>query len=477
MAGGVGTALDREHRWPKPLRRRALRAVLWSSALWAAGSAVSASFILRYWVQDLGARGTVLAWIMALPALLGLLRMATGYLVALAGSARRLYLLASTLAYTLLGLLATLVLPWWNFDSRWPLACFVFLLTVHQVIEHIAGVGYWSWLGEVVPKRIRGRFFGLRQRVQLLVAVPVGLGMSWALDWWRRTASAASYPISWGYAGAVLAGALLFFGSLVPMWLWVPGRPAALPPAQAARNWWEPFRDRRFRHLLWFAAWFSLANGITQAAQGRLPYVLGVQLVWLSAMRTYLKLGQGALARRIGILCDRWGNRPVMVASQVLVATSVLFYCLALAGDWRWLWGGWTAWIFYVGLNVGLPSLMLKLAPEEQRAGYLGAYWATSGVVFAASSMAGGVLLDLWGAEDSWVLLRLGLEGFGLLFLLGFLLRLATAWWLWRLEEPEALSLTQLLRRLLPQRTVAPIPATAPLGPELRKEKDHRMET
>ncbi len=446
-------------RWPKSRRRRALRAVLWSGALWAAGSAVSASFILRYWVQDLGARGTVLAWIMALPAVLGVLRMATGYLVALAGSARRLYLAASLVAYGLLASLALVALPWWRLNTRWLLAWFVLVLTAHQVVEHIAGVGYWSWLGEVVPRRIRGRFFGLRQRVQLLVAVPAGLGTAWALDWWRDAARQAQWPMSWGYSAAVVAGAALFLASLVPLWLWVPGAAAALEPAQAARRWLEPLRDRRFRRLLWFAAWFSLANGITQAAQGRLPYLLGVQLVWLSAMRTYLKLGQGALARWAGALCDRWGNRPVMVAGQVLVATSMLFLCLALEGNWWWLWGGWTAWIFYVGINVGLPSLMLKLAPEEQRATYLGTYWAVSGIVFAAASMIGGVLLDTLGQQAAWVVLRLGLEAFGALFLLGFLLRLGAAWWLWRLEEPQASSLAAFLRRLLglvpPQKPVA----------------------
>ena len=445
-------------------RRRALRAVLLSSALWSGGSAVSAGFILRYWAQDLGAGGTGLAWIMALPSVLGLLRLAAPYLVALAGSARRLYLRASVAAYLLLAATVTLVLPPWAQGGAWALGWFVLLLTVHQVVEYVAGVGYWSWLGEVVPARLRGRFFGLRERIALLVSVPVALAVAKALDWWRDLALAQRLPISWGYAAAVLLGAGLFLASLVPMWLYVPCPPARISPGQAAMRWPAALQDRRFRALLYFGAWFSLANGITQAAQGRLPYVLGVELVWLSLMRMYLKLGQGALARPVGAWCDRWGNRPVMIASQVLVATSMLFYCLATAGNWWWLWGGWTAWVCYVGINVALPGVVLKLARGKENASYFATYFAVSGLVYAVSSMVGGVLLDALGERWAWVVYRWGLEAFGAMFLLGFVLRLTAALWLWRLREPGAWSWRNILRRLLALPQAANQPLKQPSG-------------
>ena len=128
-----------------------------------------------------------------------------------------------------------------------------------------------------------------------------------------------------------------------------------------------PFRDARFRRLLLFGCWFSFFNGITQSAQSYYSmHVLGISLFISLSLQTGMNLGQWGVSPWLGRLADRWGNRPVMFVSQLLVAAGMLFFAVATPEHWEWIIGAWVLWIAYAGLNLCLPNLMLKLARARQ---------------------------------------------------------------------------------------------------------------
>jgi MFS family permease len=104
--------------------------------------------------------------------------------------------------------------------------------------------------------------------------------------------------------------------------------------------------------------------------------------------------GQWAISPTLGRWADRFGNRPVMIGSLLVVATGPLFYLLATPQQWWWYFGAWVAWIAYAGLNVGLPNLMLKLSPRDCNTPYIATYYTVTGLCFAASTIGGGALLD-----------------------------------------------------------------------------------
>jgi predicted MFS family arabinose efflux permease len=125
--------------------------------------------------------------------------------------------------------------------------------------------------------------------------------------------------------------------------------------------------------------------------------VLGVALFVMLSLKTVMRLGQWMLGPRAGRLADRLGNRPVMMVSLLLVAQGPLFYFLATPEQPWWLAGAWLVWVAYVGLNVCLPNLMLKLSPGESNTPYIAAYFAVTGLCVAVSTIVGGVLFDLLG--------------------------------------------------------------------------------
>jgi MFS family permease len=144
-----------------------------------------------------------------------------------------------------------------------------------------------------------------------------------------------------------------------------------------------------------YGCWFSFFNGFTQSAQNYYPMqVLGVSLFLSLSLQTGMRLGQLGISPWIGALADRIGNRPVMIASQLVVAAGLLFFAAATPAHWSWLIGAWVLWIAYAGLNVCLPNLMLKLSPERSNSPYIAAYYAITGLCYAASTIVGGALVD-----------------------------------------------------------------------------------
>ena len=99
----------------------------------------------------------------------------------------------------------------------------------------------------------------------------------------------------------------------------------------------------------------------------------------------------------VGGLADRLGNRPVMMVSQLLVAVGLLFFAAATPEHWAWFVGAWVLWIAYAGLNVCLPNLLLKLSPERSNTPYIAAFYAVTGLCYAASTIVGGALVDQCG--------------------------------------------------------------------------------
>jgi MFS family permease len=165
---------------------------------------------------------------------------------------------------------------------------------------------------------------------------------------------------------------------------------------------WQAFIDPAYRRLLVFNFWFSVANGITATAQELYPArVLNISYEARQLLQGGLRAGQLVIAPWIGRLVDALGNRPVMVVSQAIVATGPLFF-LAATPAHRWIIvGAFVVWTAYAGLNVGLDSIKLKLAPADNNAPYVAVYHAVGDLANGAMLIAGGVIYDWLGAKTA----------------------------------------------------------------------------
>jgi MFS family permease len=304
---------------------------------------------------------------------------------------------------------------------------------------------------------VRGRFLGRRERWMLVGQnVATIVAAAFAQSWKQHVPQ----PLWIAYAITAGVGAVVMAASLLPL-LQMPAAerraaerpsptgatpPRATPPRPAREGLpWralvQPFRDGPFLRLLLFNCWFSACNGLTQTAQNLYPIrVLHISLALSLAVQTAMRGGQWAISPGLGRLADRRGNRPMMAVCLLIVALGPLCYCAATAERWQWYFGAWAAWVAYAGLNVGLPNLLLRLAPRQTDTPYIATYYAIGSACYAAATVAGGQALD-WLRGRVWDVPGLGAcDVYQVSFLLGWAARTAGAALLWLIvvEPPVA---------------------------------------
>jgi hypothetical protein len=331
---------------------------------------------------------------------------------------------------------------------------------VHQLFEFMALAARWGWMADLVPRRIRGRYFGRAQILQLAVLVPALLASGYFTDRWREWHGPTDPQRQLlGYAIPNSVGAIALMASLMPLLL----MPASIPRRgdrsktvgsngtsvdRSAASIIAPWRDVRFWPLLAFGCWLSTSNGVAQAAQNIYPKeVLGLGIFALAVMRTVMQFGQMSYSSWAGPFSDRYGNRPALIVSQLLLATAPLFFLAASADHPRIVAGAWIAWSAYAGLNICLPNLSLKLGGARNAASYVATYFGITSLFYAGSTIAGGYLFDALGTSSAGSVIDFLGGRFAAFFWIALVLRVTATFWLMAIPEPGAWTWRGILRR------------------------------
>jgi MFS family permease len=396
--------------------RRAWILAYWNIGLWAVGNMLASSTLVVYLALELNSPriGLGIGLILAMPNLVGMLRLGVPLLIGRITDRKTFclgtFLLSALILFCLPMLAAPDMLP----SAEISLAALVILWSLHHLMQYLGTIALYSWLADIAPLRIRGRFFGQRQRWltagEAFGAIACGLFSYW----WKEH---HAQPLHWiGYAIPAGLGAGLMIAAIVPLWMMPPagkkktgpicakhpaGRSGKLDLSPFSSGWksiLKPFTDNRFLRLLLFGCWFSFSNGLTQTVQNTYPArVLGVSLMAMLAVQTTMRLGQLSVSPMFGRMADRIGNLPIMMFCLFLTAQGPLFYFFSTPQQPWWFVGAWIAWIAYAGLNVALPNLMLKLSPGESNTPYIAAYFTVTGLCYAANTILGGWLYDGYG--------------------------------------------------------------------------------
>jgi MFS family permease len=235
----------------------------------------------------------------------------------------------------------------------------------------------------------------------------------------------------------------MMLAAVVPL-VFMPGL-AHAPSARPRAPWRSIGRalvDPAYARLLFFMFWFSIANGVTATAQEIYPIrVLDIAYRVRLILQGLMRGGQLAIAPWCGRMVDRYGNRPIMIVSQLIVSTSTLFFLIATK-DAPWLIAGaFVAWIAYAGLNVGLDNIKLKLAPADNNAPFIAIYHAVGDAANGVSIVAGGFIFDYLPARGTGAF-----PIYAVLFIAGAIGRLLVVPLLAWLVEPGARRLREVVR-------------------------------
>ena len=423
-------------------RRRSIVGAYVNGGLWGIASGLVSVTLVTYLAREYGATGTAISWLLAAPALAGLLRLLTPLWLEHVGSRQkfciRIFMASALVLFVLPIVSAPQVLP----TPALSIAALALMWVSYHVLEYMGAVALWSWFGDLAPRMVRGRFIGRRQAWTNAGKVVGTVIAAIATYFWINHCNAIERPdLVWrAYAACGLAGALAFALSTWPL-TWMTDLPLHAPDSPRRDTLQQqllaPWADRKFRRLLWFGLWFSFSNGIAMSARWVfMTGVLHLSFVEKKALDAGSRGVQSLLMPSVGDWIDRRGNVTVLAVSQGIIALAPLFIMMATPETRWWIVGAYVCWIAYAGENVAQPNLMLGLSPPEQTPAYASAWFAWTQLAYSLSVLLGGVLFD-WLAVNSEprILGGIRIDHFVMLFVSSWLLKSMGVFWAARIRE------------------------------------------
>ncbi|WP_414586894.1 MFS transporter [Scytonema sp. PCC 10023] len=309
-----------------------------------------------------------------------------------------------------------------------------------------------SWMATLVPRRLRGRYFGLRNSLASLtnlVCVPLaGLAVS---KWPGGTLQ--------GYGVVLFVGVISGLISLGCQYFQVDVNPqeqnaAAMKSsaqkavsddannATAEDSIWKNSNFLKF--LLYFSSWMFAANLSLPFFNMYMLGTLNLEVSWVTFYGS-LQAGANLLMLIIwGRLADKIGNRPILLVVG-MVAASVPVLWLAIGANLIDLWDLWL-WLPLIHIFIGgnwaaldlcNNNLHIEVTPVKNKSIYFATTAAVGGVSGALGTTIGGFVAE----NPSFG----GLAG---LFAVSAVLRLAALVPLMFVQEPGRQSFTQMVQNL-----------------------------
>ncbi|PSF39506.1 MFS transporter [Aphanothece hegewaldii CCALA 016] len=386
-------------------------------------SNITGGVLLSNFLLELGANATEIGMLTSIPMLVNLLQPVGAHLSELTVSRRNFNLWIYGLARILwLILLLGIGLANWHYiEKRQLITWLLGVVLMSNVFGALGSASWLSWMAFLVPSRLRGRYFGLRNSVislTNLISVPLA---GWAIATWKG-GSLTGYGIVLLLgiiSGLVSIGFQFFKADVNP-------QEQKLEFDLEVTELEKPFipdnsilRDRKFlSFLVYFCFWMF---GINLSAPFFSLYMLGSLNIDVRYVTIYSSLSAGSYLLSLmawGRLSDRIGNRPILMILGIINALTPVLW-LFMSGNQLSVWlllplihlllGGTGA-----GLDLCTTNLQLGVAPRSRQSQSFALVAAIGGVSGALATTAGGFLVQF--TEHS---------GFVFLFVLSSILRFA----------------------------------------------------
>jgi len=304
-----------------------------------------------------------------------------------------------------------------------------------------------SWLSDLVPLRMRGRFVG-RQSSQMGL---VGLVASLAAGWYMDLPQFAGPLKQAGFTSLFLVAVL--FGYLsVAVWGLVP-EPATRPTTERVdpQLLRLPFRHRDFRDLTTFVAIRTAA--VWLAAPFFAVYMIeDLQIDYRSIAAFSITVSVSSMVANPmwGYLADKFGYKPILRITSFGNALVPLPWVFATRENYLWLLPLAQAWAGTMGAGLiqSQLNLMLKTAPHEHQSVYIGYYQSVANLTAALGSVVGGLLAKWFATFGAMHLFALPIGDLQLLFLVSCLFRMSGLAFLTRVKEVDSTSARAVMRQV-----------------------------
>lgn len=417
-------------------------------SLWVCmiSGAVMTRFALQMRVPDWG-----FGLLAALPFLGTLFQLLASYLLDHHVGRKRLFL-AFGIPSRLLWIVIAAI-PWWlPGQHAWWFPMMVTVLVVLWAMENICVPAWMNWMGDVVPTRLRGRFFAFRQLISKPIMVIASLGIGWGLDF--ITNHHAQWMLRFTSTILIVAGIFGTINIIIHGWVHDPNQPTTQPAGQWVRKLLTPLRHREFRCYVVFSFSFALATGYMGQYIWLYLFDVGqMSNLWANIMLMAIPCVVSIPAYTIwGRLIDRHGRKPVLVIGLLGVIASPIGWVIMISGQAPWAYALVLLGMFcFPGMDIATTNIMLSFADRRDDDSSGTAMVATNSIMMAVGGMLSGLIgalmaKSLIGTYWTLPIVNLSLSYHALLLLLSATLRGLSLLWILRMPEAKAAPTRDVIR-------------------------------
>ncbi|MDB5290785.1 MAG: major facilitator superfamily protein [Phycisphaerales bacterium] len=350
---------------------------------------------LTLFAQSLHASPFQFGVLTALPFIASLASVPASFLIDATGKRRRIFLWGLYVQRFMWFPIA--LVPVWMLSRFGPAAAgeamFVFLaLTfVMHCGQGVGGPAWVSWMADLVPARVSGKYFSRRRQWAMLTAIPAALFAGLFLD--RQGVQGPTAILHW--CAILFLGAAVFGIADITLFQFVPDVPREPHrPGLLLRSFAGPLRDRRFLLFAGLVGTLTFATQLVgQFANLYLLDVVKVNNTGAQLMLLVAPMGAQLLVLPIwGMASDRMGKKPLLVLAALGLVPVGLGWCLFGPGD-KWLGyvlsaAGAALW---TGVEIANFNFVLEFAGATGPRGGT-SYVAVNSVIINIAGCAGGLV-------------------------------------------------------------------------------------
>ena len=334
--------------------------------------------------------------------------------------------------------LAVATIPW-VLPAGWQWQGLIVLFGLTSMTGQMVTPIWVSWMADLVPSRIRGRYFSRRSQLGQFIGVIVTVLMGFVLDRADVRGSAMMLRVvclAMGL-GAIYGVIDFLFFLKVPDVQRVEPDPAA--------NLWHmiraPLRDRNFRRFLGYTATLTFGAGFVG------------QFVWLYIFDIAKMTNAQANAMLVlmpliilmiftplwGRVVDRFGRKPALILAGILIIPGTLGWLIITPDNWIL---GYTTIIIataaWPGIEIANFNMLLGMSDtSDNGSAYVVVNSTVTAIAGILSGLFGGAVAQLLG---DWHTTQAGvtLTYHGVLFIISAIIRTLGLFWLIGFEDPQA---------------------------------------
>ncbi|MBK1441586.1 MFS transporter [Parapedobacter sp. ISTM3] len=426
--------------------KRGLRMVIWDGLASEVVTSLTGGAFLVAMALLLGANNVQIGLLAALPMITNVFQLLSIMLVRKYQNRRAISVVCIALARIPLAIIGLMVLRW----QGGSINMLIFFLFFHFFFSSVSGLSWNSWMKDMIPEKMLGKYFSRRSRYTQTLNVALSIILALLLDFIRSRYPAyelTTFAVFFIIAGAVgLVGAYFLSRAPEPQ--------SYLSKARLFTLLKMPLKNENFRRLLVFnSAWVFALNIATPFFTVFMLQGMGLPLSYIIVLTIISQLSSIMTLRMWGIFSDRYSNKSIIAISAPVYILCIIAWSFVGIYSIMYINLGLLVLIHMfsgistAGINLSLTNIGLKLAPKEDAIVYLSVKNIVTAVFSALGPLLGGVLADYfaertleitfeWNSPDFDKTFKLvSLHQWNFLFLIGAFLALCALELLGRVKE------------------------------------------